>query len=476
MSMKHRLTKKRTSPLTAILVTILVLVGLAAIPFVIFTQRDKLFAPPSPVSAATTASPTTSAADLQSPQPPSVVIMDGNEGALQALFADGKTPDDEARSELFALLPEIDWMKYEWNDDVEVVLSYIYSLNTADPGEMTTLFLCYDQLHSGYQDPYKAIVAQMLSQDPAAATNALAAIDADIQTPLIYAMASGCLQRGEDGADAIDSVNRLRADSEEQYQIMLKLVENYQEIDFNDQGMTLYSADDSLSVMIYVKSRYTGITPVYLALSDEERSELDAKLAAISEEPQEKSKDAFCLGASIHMYYEDSGEMYPTTVWLYSDGSVFQGGEQRVGSEELVTYVAERVKARSGIDHLAFSFDDFKNITKARVSIPVYGEDGSFSQTSEQTVEDAASLATISKLFSTAEVMVGGAGCPFDITLELTTADGRIITLDLASDSCATAFTNEGMFLRYGSSSARDQMKEIFGELSWDHEFEIIEN
>ena len=63
---------------------------------------------------------------------------------------------------------------------------------------------------------------------------------------------------------------------------------------------------------------------------------------------------------------------------------------------------------------------------------------------------DKAGLQWIQDNFSIAQ-QTGGSGCPFDAALTLFCADGRTITLNMATDSCHTFRTADGSYFTYGN-------------------------
>ena len=65
------------------------------------------------------------------------------------------------------------------------------------------------------------------------------------------------------------------------------------------------------------------------------------------------------------------------------------------------------------------------------------------------TLSDEAGLQWIEENFSIAQPIVS-AGCPFDATLTLHSADGKMITLQVATDSCRNFRTEDGSFFAYG--------------------------
>ena len=477
--------KKRSSAPIIILVSLLVIVGLAAIPLLLIPKLDKFTAAPTPVAAITLPAPSYAAAapeatNMAQSTPPPPILLSGTEGELQSIINSESDLDSEKRKKLFELLPEIDWAKYAKYDTPEQVFLFISELNITDAAEMEALFLCSEKIMAAYPDEYSAVAAGILSENPEEATKAVAKLDEEMQNTVISAMANGCVPLANEGKTVIDNVHWLIADNDDQYHVMLRLVESYQEIIWGQQGLSRHSVPGGLNVMLYIRDDYSGIASVYLALSDDERSRLEA---LFGDTPQTKSielsKGALALGAMLYMDYEDD-DRADNIHWLYDNGAVFCSGEYKRGPDGLMQYVAELVEKRTGTDILAFTLKDFADIKSAHISQPVLVWEGNgpatVSHYMEQTVTDTDALKTLSTLLLGSQNMIGGAGCPFDITLTLTLADGRTTEMLLASDSCPSIFTQGGVFLDYGSSAARKKMESIFTEIYWDEQPQIVYN
>ena len=78
------------------------------------------------------------------------------------------------------------------------------------------------------------------------------------------------------------------------------------------------------------------------------------------------------------------------------------------------------------------------------------------------TLSDEAGLRWIEDNFSIAQPIIS-AGCPFDATLTLYSADGSIITLHMATDSCRTFRTEDGYCFAYGNG---DEALRLYGSTS----------
>lgn len=78
------------------------------------------------------------------------------------------------------------------------------------------------------------------------------------------------------------------------------------------------------------------------------------------------------------------------------------------------------------------------------------------------TLSNEAGLKWIEDNFSIAEPITS-TGCPFDATLTLYSADGSMITLHMATDSCRNFRTEDGSFFAYGNG---DEALRLYGSTS----------
>ena len=90
----------------------------------------------------------------------------------------------------------------------------------------------------------------------------------------------------------------------------------------------------------------------------------------------------------------------------------------------------------------AYTPEKVSELKEARLSLP--GE--------EYVLDDEAGLARLQEWLGNAEVLPGGAGCPFGSMLTVTCADGSTFSCCPAEDSCGVVFSN-GVYYRYASDN-----------------------
>lgn len=94
--------------------------------------------------------------------------------------------------------------------------------------------------------------------------------------------------------------------------------------------------------------------------------------------------------------------------------------------------------------------EKISDLTEARLSL--MGE--------EYVLNDEAGLLRLEEWLKNAEVLPGGAGCPFGSLLTLTCADGSIYSCCPAEDSCGVVFS-DGVYYRYASDN--EEFLALFG-------------
>ena len=152
------------------------------------------------------------------------------------------------------------------------------------------------------------------------------------------------------------------------------------------------------------------------------------------------------------MYTDEAGEMK----------------EYLAQNTELCDYVWNILGIKMGFE----SFDpaEIENIVSARLSARSISTNWQFYS---QTITDKDTLTLFEDWFSNARYIFGGADCGNeDACLELTLADGRMMCLSVATDSCPN-FSINGVYYDYRPISVWDN-REFFGcfdEIPWDFKY-----
>ncbi len=196
------------------------------------------------------------------------------------------------------------------------------------------------------------------------------------------------------------------------------------------------------------------IAEAYYIPKEEAQRELIRRIEVLDKVaiPEGIYKERYSLG--IHLAYQG-------LEWqILNDGSLYHYGFNEQSQEyteyfaednvlcEMVLEIAERELAI-----VPFDQSMIKDVVKAELTV-------AFSNKKEkvynQVITEEAALDTMEKLFSEAEVIRGGSGCPFtEGIMTLTLADGSRIKLAMATDSCCVYFVN-GIYFTYKPAEIRD--------------------
>lgn len=183
-----------------------------------------------------------------------------------------------------------------------------------------------------------------------------------------------------------------------------------------------------------------------------------------TEKPDGLFKSRYYLGINI---------VYKGLEWqVLSDGSLYHFSSDENGYKEYYAVCKELCEkalqiAERDLGIVPFNPKMIKNIKSAELSV-------AFSNNKEkvykQIITDNLALSTIEKLFSEAEVIHGGAGCPFtEGIMTLTLEDGQQIKIAMATDSCCVYFVN-GMYFDYKPSEIRGKEDSgIFNNIVFDY-------
>lgn len=159
--------------------------------------------------------------------------------------------------------------------------------------------------------------------------------------------------------------------------------------------------------------------------------------------------------------------------------NVFEGGYLEYSyideTGELMEYFAEAPKLCGYIQNLLqenLNYDSFhpaniENIVSAKLDVQSISTKYKFYS---QTITDEETLDLFEEWFSNAEYIYGGADCANqDACLELTLADGEIVRLSMATDSCSN-FGINGLYYDYRPSADWDNRDffTCFDEIPWD--------
>lgn len=173
--------------------------------------------------------------------------------------------------------------------------------------------------------------------------------------------------------------------------------------------------------------------------------------------------------AAVAAYVKASSAIYSDEWWIKGDRTMGLFVEYEgmiwefVESGELV-YSLGRVKAEDAADLYALCAETARE-AGWQDTVPPEHLTGIVSATlrvgdREVPLTDAAMLDQMEAMLSGSKYELGGTGCPFTALLDVEVADGEILTIALATDSCG-AWMSEGYYYSYGSDS--QPLFDLFG-------------
>ena len=136
-----------------------------------------------------------------------------------------------------------------------------------------------------------------------------------------------------------------------------------------------------------------------------------------------------------------------------------------VEASELCRYIQNMLQ--ENLNYASYNPADIKDIVSAKLDVQGLLTDNQFYT---QTITDEEILEMLEDWFSNAEYIYGGADCGNqNACLELTLANGEIVRLSMATDSCSN-FGINGLYYDYRPKSDWDNKDffALFDEIPWD--------
>lgn len=192
----------------------------------------------------------------------------------------------------------------------------------------------------------------------------------------------------------------------------------------------------------------------YLETMPIEGKTCDEKWTGIKEKGWQIAYKDKCFMVFEGGYLKDS--------YLDESGKVI---EYLVEAPKLCDYIQIMLQERLG--YVQFHPADIKNIISAKLDVHSTSTNKEFYT---QTITDEETLKLFEDWFSHAEYIYGGAECGNqDACLELVMANGEVVSLSVATDSCPN-FGINGLYYDYRPESVWDNREffEQFDEIPWD--------
>ena len=215
-----------------------------------------------------------------------------------------------------------------------------------------------------------------------------------------------------------------------------------------------------------------GISPIeYVPISETLAQEMKEKLNNL-EKVGCDTETLIRTGIEIHFDEEDENHY---ELCLLPDGTKvihkYQEREKIIIDYGLYDRIMDIAKTRTAWEWVDLS--EIRDIVRAEMRMKL----GRNSEEQIQIVEDGQSLKELEHLFSNAKYC-GLTGCPFTAKLLLTREDGKIITLQIATDSCDTMILGTSAGYDYGPEprgpgiegtvNRQEVLKRIFDKIDWE--------
>ena len=183
-----------------------------------------------------------------------------------------------------------------------------------------------------------------------------------------------------------------------------------------------------------------------------------------TEKPEGIFKGRYYLGINI---------VFQGLEWqVLSDGSLYHFLSDENGYNEYFSVNKELCEmalqiAERDLGIVPFNPKIIKNIKSAELTVAFYNNK---EKVYRQIITDNSALSTIEKLFSEAEIIHGGTGCPFtEGIMTLMLEDGQQIKIAMATDSCCVYFVN-GMYFDYKPTEMRGKEDSgIYNNIVFDY-------
>lgn len=235
------------------------------------------------------------------------------------------------------------------------------------------------------------------------------------------------------------------------------------------QDIMLYEQPEADKVCIKVQpSMIRENTFYYYIPTDEDQKWLSAQMETLNlkGEPFErrweghKEKGWQIIYNDIEIRAFEGGYLYYT----YDDEEGIM--ECFIEAPKLCDYIQIMLMEKIGYQN--YDASDIKDIVSARLDVNSTFTGGKFYS---QTITDAATLQKFEEWFRNAEYMFGGTDCGNRCAcLELTLADGKVVKLSMATDSCPN-FSIDGVAYDYRPTADwnNSEFYKCFDEIPWEY-------
>ncbi len=246
-----------------------------------------------------------------------------------------------------------------------------------------------------------------------------------------------------------------------------------QEENVSVEGITLYEHPQADKVCIEVQPAMIRKKPSYFYIpTGEDQKWLLEYMKSLDLEGQRSSENRLTEGhkeTGWQIFYND------VVIMAFEDGYLYytyQDDENElmecvIEEPELCSYIQNMLEEEIG--YQKYDISNIKDIVSAKLEVNSIFTDRQFYS---QTITDAETLQKFEEWFRNAEYTFDAAGCANECAcLELTLADGEIVKLSMATDSCPY-FSIHGVGYNYQPASGQDNSEfyKCFHEIPWQYE------
>ena len=236
------------------------------------------------------------------------------------------------------------------------------------------------------------------------------------------------------------------------------------------QNIMLYEQPEADKVCIKVQPSMIRENAYYYYIpTDKDQEWLSAQVEALDLEGQpfdrrwegHKEKGWQIIYNDMEIRVFEGGYLY----YIYDDEKGMM--ECFIEAPKLCDYIQIMLTEKIGYQN--YDVSDIKDIVSAKLDVKSTFTGGQFYS---QTITDAETLQKFEEWFSNAEYMYGGTECGTQYAcLELTLANGDVVKLSMATDSCPN-FHIDGVAYDYrpGSNWNNSEFYKCFNEIPWEYE------
>ena len=235
------------------------------------------------------------------------------------------------------------------------------------------------------------------------------------------------------------------------------------------QNIMLYEQPEADRVCIKVQPSMIRENAYYYIPTDKDQEWLSAQVQALDLEGEpfdrrwegHKERGWQIIYNDVEIKAFEEGYLYYT----YDDGNGIM--ECFIEAPKLCDYI--QIMLREEIGYQNYDISDIKDIVSAKLDVKSAFTGGQFYS---QTITDTETLQKFEEWFSNAEYMLNGTDCGNRCAcLELTLANGDVVKLSMATDSCPN-FHIDGVVYDYRPVSDwnNSEFYKCFNEIPWEYE------